>query len=614
MTSILRLTTCSAVLALVASGAAAQPAPKPKGEAERAERVEYRAESIAGRYRETMIAPRMRPESANLVENLVEEALDPHVAPSDAGLDGEHMLAAALAPDRGDMPRIEERGFIRMAIAPDPLMIAFDGRRAIGVAMDLATELEKFLAERGLESATPPVVVPVPRPREVIAETVVEGRSDFAPLHTDNGHDEGLSFTVPLLTDVNYLPVLGPAAPDVDTLDALAEVPLYVSEDSRYANSLERLNAEREEAGKEPLDIRFVDRRLDDYDLMEMAEVGLIPGTVMASHKAEFWDDIYTSVEVHEDLALTEDGRIAWAVRTTNPELLDALNGFAETVGQGTLVGNVVLKKYLSDTEWIEDISTEASQAKLADVQPLIEEYSQRYEFEPDLVLAQAYQESGLDQSKVSHAGAVGVMQVMPATAADPVVNLPDVSDIESNVHAGVKYLRWLRDTYYSDPQIEPLDQTLLSFAAYNAGPGGVQRAQAKAREMGLDPNVWFENVEIAITKAVSREPAIYVRNIFKYFVAHRLMDELREEHEAAREVVAEVRLEVEDLPAEQKIEALEQASIVVDGEGEGTLGAAEGQGPQRRRVEDSAATSGRTGLMSPHPDIPDGPRRLRIP
>lgn len=609
MTSALRLTTCSAAIAIAMTGIAAQPVSKPNDEAERAERMQYRADTVAGRYRDTMIAPRVRPEAGDIVGDLVEEALDPN----DAEIDGEHMLAAALAEDRSDLDRIDERGYIRLAIAPDPLMIAYDGRRAIGVAMDLATELEKFLAERSEVDGPPPVVVPVPRPREVVAEAVAEGRSDFTPLYTDNGHDEGLTFTVPLLSDVNHIPVLGPEAPDIDTIDALTEVPLYVSDGSRYADSLERLNDERTAAGKQPFDVRYVDSRLDDYDLMEMAEVGLIPGTVMASHKAEFWGDIYTSVEVHQDLELTEDGRIAWAVRSENPELLAALNDFADEVKQGTLVGNVVLKKYLGSTDWIENIGAEEAAAKIAHVQPVIEEYSERYEFEPDLVLAQAYQESGLDQAKVSHAGAVGVMQVMPATASDPVVGIPNVKDLESNVHAGVKYLRWLRDTYYSEPEIAPLDRTLLSFAAYNAGPGGVQRARAKAREMDLDPNVWFENVEIAITRAVSREPAVYVRNIFKYFVAHRLMRELEAEHEAALEVVDQVRIEVEDLPAEERIEALEAASIVVEG-GEGEPGFGGERQAVERRPDAEAKDAGRPRLVAPRSEGSDGPRRMRAP
>ena len=144
------------------------------------------------------------------------------------------------------------------------------------------------------------------------------------------------------------------------------------------------------------------------------------------------------------------------------------------------------------------------------------------------MITAQAFQESKLDQSKRSHAGAVGIMQVLPTTAADPNVGIPDISNPENNVHAGVKYLRFLRERYFSKPEIDPLDQVLFSFAAYNAGPGNVAKARKRATKMGLDANKWFENVEIAAARAISREPIIYVRNIYKYYVAYRHMQEMR--------------------------------------------------------------------------------------
>ena len=95
--------------------------------------------------------------------------------------------------------------------------------------------------------------------------------------------------------------------------------------------------------------------------------------------------------------------------------------------------------------------------------------------------------------------------------------------------------MRYLRNEEFDDESITPLDQTLLAFAAYDAGPNNVRRARKRAREIGLDPNAWFENVEVAIGQSVSREPVVYVRNIYKYFVAHRLLRRIREERAASR-------------------------------------------------------------------------------
>jgi soluble lytic murein transglycosylase-like protein len=164
--------------------------------------------------------------------------------------------------------------------------------------------------------------------------------------------------------------------------------------------------------------------------------------------------------------------------------------------------------------------------AKFQAVVDTIEAYADRYEFDWLMIAAQGYQESKLDQSTVSPAGPIGVMQILPSTAADPNVAIADIELLDSNVHAGVKYLRFLRDRYFSDPAIAPLDQEPFSFAAYNAGPGNIAKARAKAAAMGFDPNRWFQNVEFAAAKVISQEPVRYVRNIYKYYVAYRMLSE----------------------------------------------------------------------------------------
>ncbi|TFL19833.1 transglycosylase SLT domain-containing protein [Jannaschia formosa] len=451
------------------------------------------------------------------------------------------IIEAVLEPDTGGLDEIRDRGFLRMAVAPDPLMIVHDGERALGVATEIARELELYMADQPGARDTPTVVVPTPMPRREIPDNVDDGRSDFTTLTVTRAEEvSGLAYTRPLIEGVNDVVVLGEEAPEIDGIDDLTGLPIYLAEDGRYARNARALNRKRAARGKPRLDLRFVDGRLDDYDLIEMVEIGLIPATIATDFKARFWQTVYPSIEVRDDMPLTRDARIAWVMRADNPELARLLDGFAEMMRQGTPLGNAVLQRYATSAEWIENLDTEGARARLTEVGPVIHVYADRFGFDPELLIAQAYQESRLEQSSRSPVGAIGVMQVMPATAADPVVGIPDVTTLDANVHAGVKYLRWLRDTFFDDPAIDPLDRTLLSFAAYNAGPGGVQRAQERAREMGLDPHVWFENVEVAIQQAVSREPAIYVRNIFKYYVAYRLLADLRKEAETVREDVTD--------------------------------------------------------------------------
>ena len=160
--------------------------------------------------------------------------------------------------------------------------------------------------------------------------------------------------------------------------------------------------------------------------------------------------------------------------------------------------------------------------------------YADQYGFDWLLIAAQGYQESRFDQSKRSKAGAVGIMQLLPSTAADKAVGIPDVSTVENNIHAGVKYLAWLRDRYFSEEDIDPLDRVLFSFAAYNAGPGNVARARRKTKALGFDPNRWFGHVEVGMYRAVSGEPVSYVRDVYKYYVTYKRLEAVRRARERA--------------------------------------------------------------------------------
>jgi membrane-bound lytic murein transglycosylase MltF len=150
-------------------------------------------------------------------------------------------------------------------------------------------------------------------------------------------------------------------------------------------------------------------------------------------------------------------------------------------------------------------------------------------------MIAQGYQESGLDQGKRSRVGAIGVMQVMPATARDRSVNIPDIDQLESNIHAGIKYNRWVIDNFYKDASITPVNRQLFAFASYNAGPGKVASLRREAKASGLDPDKWFNNVELIAAKRIGRETVTYVGNIYKYYLAYQMMRGLGADRQEAK-------------------------------------------------------------------------------
>ena len=254
-----------------------------------------------------------------------------------------------------------------------------------------------------------------------------------------------------------------------------------------------------------------------------MVNAGLLPMIIVDSHKARFWSQIFPNITVHEDLAVRTGGEIAWAFRKNSPQLAEVINAFVAKNKQGTLLGNVVLNRYLKNTVWARNAISDEDRGRFASMVGIFKKYGEQYDFDYLMLTALAYQESRLDQSVRSKAGAVGVMQLLPSTAADPIVGIPDITKLENNIHAGTKYLRFIRDRYFSDPAIDPLNQTLFTFAAYNAGPARIQGLREEASQTGLDANRWFGNVEHVAAKRIGRETVQYVSNIAKYWIAYKL-------------------------------------------------------------------------------------------
>ena len=256
-----------------------------------------------------------------------------------------------------------------------------------------------------------------------------------------------------------------------------------------------------------------------------MVNAGLIPAVIVDSHKAKFWKEIFEKINLHPDIAVNTGGEIAWAFRKRSPKLKEMINEFVKGHRKGTRMGNILLTRYLKENKWARNAITPEELKKFLGTVDLFRKYADQYGFDFLMTTALAYQESTLDHSKRSQVGAVGIMQLLPNTASDKNVGIPDVENLESNIHAGTKYLRFLRNRYFNDPKIDELNQTLFSFAAYNAGPAKVAKLRKEAAETAFDPNIWFNNVEVVAAKRIGRETVQYVSNIYKYYTAYKLVN-----------------------------------------------------------------------------------------
>ena len=434
------------------------------------------------------------------------------------------ILSSALQPWTGDLDAMVERGMIRIAIPFGLTTYFLDGPNQKGITYEVAVQFEQFLKKRLGKPAGRLTMVVLPTSRDRLLSMVREGKADIAAgtLTITPDRLAMVDFSEPLRTEVREILVTGPAAPKIESAADVVGVPVHVRRSSSFYEHLQELNARLSAEGRPGVTVVEADEKLTTDDMMEMVASGLFPATVADQPVAEFLSQVFEGITLHPELVLAKGQRIGWAFRKESPRLAEAVNAFVETARKGTSLGNTLLAKYFKSTKWVSNVLSPDEREKFKATIGLIKTYADRYQFDWLLIGAQAYQESRLDQSKRSPVGAVGIMQVMPKTALDPNVAIPDIHLVEPNVHAGVKYLRFLRDRYFSEPGLSDLDQTLFSFAAYNAGPGNVRKARRRAESLGLDPNVWLDNVEIAAAMVVSREPVIYVRNIYKYYVAYR--------------------------------------------------------------------------------------------
>ena len=428
-------------------------------------------------------------------------------------------------PRFGDFDEMAERRIIRAVVAHSKTMFFLDGARPRGLTYEALTRFEEFVNKRMGSGNLKVHVVITPVPRDRLLPALVEGRADIAAANLTITKDrlEIIDFSDPLLTGVSEVVVTRSDAAPLGSVQDLAGREIHVRTSSSYYESLQRLNAELVRSGLEPIRIHEADEWLEDEDLLELVNAGMIPAIIVDKHMADFWVRVFDNLTIHDDVVVREGGDIAWAFRKKSPGLAAVLNEFAAGHRQGTLFGNVVLRRYLSSTDYVVNPTARADRRRFEAVLPVFEEYASQYGFDPLLLVAQAYQESRLDQSQVSGVGAVGVMQIRPSTAADRNVGIADVSGLEDNVHAGAKYLRFLIDRYFSDPLLTPLDRHLFALAAYNAGPARVARLRAEAADLGLDRNRWFGQVERVAARRIGRETVQYVSNIYKYYLFYRL-------------------------------------------------------------------------------------------
>jgi membrane-bound lytic murein transglycosylase MltF len=283
--------------------------------------------------------------------------------------------------------------------------------------------------------------------------------------------------------------------------------------------------------------VRIAPEELADEDILEMVNAGLIKATIIDDHVARFWRQIFEKIVLNEQAAVRKGGELGWMIRKDSPKLKAELDAFLARYPAGSKDRNILLQKYLKNVKYAKEATSPEELAKFRSVIDIFRKYADQYELDYLLMIAQGYQESRLDHLVRSPVGAIGVMQVMPATGKE--LEVGDIRELDPNIHAGVKYIRFMMNQFYAKEPMDTLNKGLFTFASYNAGPGRIGKLRKEAAKRGLDPNKWFNNVEVIAAEKIGRETVQYVSNIYKYYIAYKLVVQEMAARKAAKEAVA---------------------------------------------------------------------------
>ncbi len=434
----------------------------------------------------------------------------------------------------GDLDRMLKDRVIRVLVSPSKIMFDIDKGKKSGFFYELLMQFEKEInahyPPKNKHLKTRVVFIPVSK--DQLIPWLLEGRGDIAvgDISITPKRKLKIDFSDPFASKINAIVVSGPSSPELNTLADLSGKEVYVHDSSSYREYLETTNFHLAEAGMEAIKIKSIPEALDGEEVLEILNAGLIPITVKDEYQAKFWSQVFTDITLHPDMILKENDEFAWMMRKNSPKLKSEVNTFIKKHKEGTTLGNTLIKRYIVNYKFEKPDISKKSLESFEKVVGIFKKYAKEYDLSYRLMIAQGYQESKLEQKTKSKAGAIGIMQLMPETGKS--MNVGNINETEANIHAGIKYHRYIIDRYFKEYGMDKKNQTLFAFAAYNAGPARIAKLRKIAKEKGYDPNVWFNNVEIIAAEKIGAETVSYVSNIYEYYVAYTLYEEKREAKE----------------------------------------------------------------------------------
>src|SRR6188768_587231 len=384
----------------------------------------------------------------------------------------------------GDLDSMIARRRIRALVPYTHFYYTINMNERSGIAFEALNLFENSLnGQLGLQPHQVRIIF-IPVNRAQIIPLLRDGYGDlaFAGMTITEERKKLVDFSTPSITGLKEIVVGGPASPKLNTLADLAGKEIYLREGSSYESAAIKLSDSLKNIGLPPILIKALDPYLETEDILEMVNSGAIPFSAMVEDVAQLWSNVMDNLVLYDKIPLDSNVSYGVMLRKGSPKLKASVDKFIKQNAKGTLTGNSLYNKYVKETKLLPDIYSKETFSKVNVLKAPFLKYAERYKLDWLLLVAQGYQESGLNQKLVSNKGAVGIMQVLPSTAASKPFYIRNINKLDNNVHAGTKYMRYLIDRYFTDPKIDKLNRHLLALAAYNAGPARVAQLRKKTK------------------------------------------------------------------------------------------------------------------------------------
>ncbi|QWD63663.1 transglycosylase SLT domain-containing protein [Polynucleobacter sp. MWH-UH2A] len=425
----------------------------------------------------------------------------------------------------GTYDQMLERGLIRVAVPYDRTIYINDKGTPRGLAVDMARVYESWANAKNAGQGKNKVVVKlIPVARADLFTALSSGKADIVignlGVHQSlpNSNEFLLNHAFRFNREVL---ISGPSSINVANIQDLSGQTVYGGPNINFDATLQPLNKDLKKAGKSPVNLVSPLGVLDDEDLLEIVDAGLIPFVIVADWKAKLWQPVYKQLEIHNDIYADDLGWVGSAVRASNADLNAELSEFYRTDIFNKALDAFHEQEYKDHAKGLKDPVEKSAWARFESMRLLFDKYGTEYKIDPLFIASLGFQETLLNQNLVSKVGAVGVMQLMPTTGN--ALGVGDIHLLEPNIHAGADYMNELITKYFPNINFTGNNRAIFAVASYNIGPNNVAKARDLAKQQGFDPDQWFGNVEFAAAEHMGYEPMVYVRNVYKYFISYEL-------------------------------------------------------------------------------------------